>query len=233
MLFLLAAAASVPAMTPDGSRLREGEVCYEITATKDGATKVIGGAYQSVKRTRAGGADALAIIIHQRVGAGKFDMRDEFLVHRKDLRPISLHNVRNREVHVHLDYGETGITGFKTEKGVRAPVSVKTDGPVWDGNLWGLTFAAMPLQEGSTFELPMYQYDSGLGAFTGKVTGQETIGAAKAWVVDAGVSEDRRTNYFITGDGRELGYAAGAMAQNLAADCSSFSDAVAGADASK
>ena len=227
MLFLIAAAASAPPLVPDGTRLREGDACYAITATKDGATKVIGGTYQSVARKRVGGVDALAIVVHQRLGNGKFDMRDEFLVRRKDLRPISLHNVRNGEVHVHLDYGPSRITGFKVEKGVRTPVSVSTSGPVWDGNLWGLTFAALPLKQGSTFELPMYQYDSGLGAFTGRVTGQETVGSDRAWVVDAGVSKDRRTNYLITADGRELGYGAGPMAQRMSADCSGFPKAAA------
>ena len=221
MLFLLAA-ATLPAIIPDGTRLREGEVCYAITATKDGATRVIGGVFQSVKRRQSGDVDALAIVVHQRLANGKFDMRDEFLVHRKDLRPISLDNFRGGEAHVHLDYGPSQVTGWKAEKGVRTPISVKTEGPVWDGNLWGLTFAALPLRQSSSFELPMYQYDSGLGAFTGRVTGEETVGGAKAWTVDAGVSKDRRTTYLIGHDGRELGYRAGPMAQTVARDCSTF-----------
>ena len=226
MLFLLAAAIAAPAAVPDGTRLQEGEACYEITAAKDGAVQVIGGTYQSVKRRNVGGVDALAITVHQRVGNGKFDMRDEFLVHRRDLRPISLDNFRSGEPHVHLDYGSAQITGWKAKGGVRTPVSVATSGAVWDGNLWGLTFAALPLRQDGRFELPMYQYDSGLGAFTANVTGEQTVetpaGPAKAWIVDAGVSSDKRTDYYITADGRELGYGAGPMAQKLSGDCSAF-----------
>ena len=47
----------------------------------------------------------------------------------------------------------------------RKTISVDLNGPVWDGNLWGQTFAAMPLSTGASLTLPAYQYESGLGMF--------------------------------------------------------------------
>ncbi|OAN60091.1 DUF3108 domain-containing protein [Sphingomonas sp. TDK1] len=50
-------------------------------------------------------------------------------------------------------------------------MAISAPGAVWDGNLVGLAFAALPLAEGKTYELPFFQYDKGMGRFTLKVVG--------------------------------------------------------------
>jgi hypothetical protein len=222
MITLLAAFA-LASEVPDGRQLREGESCYSILANKGDTPQTIGSVFQSVTRRQVGKTEALAIVIHQRLANGKFDMRDEFLVRRDDLRPISLDNMRDGKPHVHLDYSETGVIGWKVANGNKENVAVKLSQPVWDGNLWGLTFAALPMKSGARYELPTYQYDKGVGTFTVSVKGQEKVQvgdrSVMAWLVDAGASTDRRTEYLISASGEELGYRAGPMSQLLGGDC--------------
>jgi hypothetical protein len=221
-LLVLIAMASAADSIPDGKRLKQGETCYTIRARKGGADEVIGTVFQRVSRTRVRGIDALNIVVHQRLANGKFDMRDEFLVRRADLRPLMLNNFRNGKPHVHLDYTERSVTGWKLEQ-TKEPINVALAQPVWDGNLWGLTFAAMPLRAGSRFRLPLYQYDSGLGSFDVAVKGREKIAAAGkqilSWVLDAGTGPDRRVEYLVTAHGEEVGYRAGPMSQLMGGDC--------------
>ncbi len=152
MITLLAAFA-LASVIPEGRQLREGESCYSILAKKGDTPQTIGSVFQSVTRRQVGKTEALTIVIHQRLANGKFDMRDEFLVRSDDLRPISLDNMRDGKPHVHLDYDETGVTGWKVVDGNKENVAVKLSQPVWGGNLWGLTFAALPMKSGARYEL--------------------------------------------------------------------------------
>jgi len=42
-------------------------------------------------------------------------------------------------------------------------------------NLWGVTFAALPLRERGTYTLPLWQYDKGFGTFTVRVLGSKIV----------------------------------------------------------
>lgn len=230
MLTLLAALAlqtAAPAVVPDGGRLSEERKCFTLTMTRDGASRPIGVTWQTVERDTVEGRPVLRVVVHQSVNGGAFDMRDEFLLEAASLRPISLVNTRQGQVHVRLAYGPDRITGEKIEGGVSTPIDVPLTGPVWEGNLFGQTFAALPLAEGAEFSLPYWQYDKGFGTFSVRVTGTETVrtpdGRIEAWVVEAGPDEQRGLTYLISTSGnRELGYRAAQGSQALGGDCSSL-----------
>jgi hypothetical protein len=209
LLLALAAQAALPAV--DGSRLQPGSVCYAIVR---GET-VMGATLQAVKAITANGAPAWDVVVHQRVG-DKFDLRDHFVLRQKDLAPIAFDSRKSDVEHVRVAYGPGRL--ITTRPGA-APVEIPLTGPVWEGNLWGLTFAALPLAEGVHFELPFYQYDKGLGRFSLDVVGSEKVGEREAWVIETG--GDRKVRYLIgKADHAELGYAGGGFAQRLGGDCS-------------
>ncbi len=209
LLLALAAQAALPAV--NGTRLQPGTVCYAIAR---GET-VMGATLQTVKATTANGAPAWDVVVHQRVG-DKFDLRDHFVLRQKDLAPIAFDSRKSGVEHVRVVYGPGKLV---TTRPGAAPVEIALTGPVWEGNLWGLTFAALPLKEGAHFELPFYQYDKGLGRFRLDVVGSEKVGDREAWVVETG--GDRKVRYLIgKADHAELGYAGGGFAQRLGGDCS-------------
>ena len=211
LLLVLAAQAALPAV--DGTRLQPGSVCYAIAR---GET-VMGATLQTVKATNANGVPAWDIVIHQRVG-DKFDLRDHFVLRRTDLAPIAFDSRKAGVEHVRVAYGPGKLV---TTRPGAAPVETPLAGPVWEGNLWGLTFAALPLAEGAHFELPFYQYDKGLGSFNLDVVGSEKMGERDAWVVEASPDGQRKIRYFIgKADNAELGYVGGGFAQRLGGDCS-------------
>jgi hypothetical protein len=214
MLFLaLAAQAALPAV--DGSRLQPGTVCYAIAR---GET-VMGATLQTVKATTADGVPAWDVVVHQRVG-DKFDLRDHFVLRRKDLTPIAFDSRKAGIEHVRVAYAAGKLV---TTRAGGAPQETALAGPVWEGNIWGLTFAALPLAEGAHFELPFYQYDKGLGRFSLDVVGSEKVGDRDAWVVETSPDDQREVRYLIgKADHAELGYAGGGFAQRLGGDCSGF-----------
>ncbi len=221
---LLLLAAAMPSV-PDGRLLRPGATCYVISATKAGVDRPIGNTFQRVRRVKIAGVDALEIVVHQRMTAMAFDMRDALVVRRSDLRPIRLDTSRNGVAHVHLDYAKDRVTGWKRDdKGTEVPIDVTLDAPVWDGNLYGLTFAALPLKAGGAYSVPFYHYDRGLGVFTVTVKDRKAVatpnGPVDAWVIDAGADPKRRSDYYIAAAPRgEIGYRAGPGAQMLGGDC--------------
>jgi hypothetical protein len=151
-------------------------------------------------------------------------MRDSFLLRREDVLPIRLDTDRDGMPHVNLDYATGRVTGWKMVNGFQKTIDVVFDGPVWDGNLWGVTFAAFPLKEGGNYQLPTYQYDSGKGNFLVTVKGARKIdvptGAVDAWVLDAGLKIDERVEYLVAKNPpKELGYLAGPMSQHIGGDC--------------
>jgi hypothetical protein len=183
-----------------------------------------------VQAASNGRVPAWRIIVHQRLAGGRFELRDEFLVRRSDLRPISLNSRRGTRSagagwhEIQVRYGRQGITGTRAEPTGLKPISVALDGPVWEGNLWGITFAALPLKAGARFRLPFWQYDKGFGAFTVNVTGSEMVdtpaGKTDAWVVEAGDDPARLVRYLIAKRTRaELGYGRPDMRQRIGGDC--------------
>ncbi len=219
-----AVALAQASLTPDGTRLEQGNFCYTMTMKHDGVEQPSGFTFQSIHQTKVDGVDALAIVVHQHLSSGKFDMRDSFLLRRSDLRPIRLDNDFNGAPHVHLDYTANHVSGWKMVEGRKEPIDVAFDGPTWDGNLWGELFAALPLQQGARYQLPMYQYDSGKGSFFVNAAGKRPFatasGSVSAWTLKAGIKADEQYDYFV-GSSRaiELGYAAGPSSQHLGGDC--------------
>lgn len=226
LLLIASAGAAAPASPVlHGNRLQAGTTCYVIE--RDGSA--IGETFQSIQTAHVGDVPAWRIVVHQRVSGGKFDLRDEFLVRRSDLRPFSLHSTRGAPAaagwqQVDVNYGPAGISGTRTDaKGAR-PIAVSTDRTVWDGNLWGLTFAALPLRNGGQFQVPVWQYDKGFGTLRAKVVGVERVETPgdriEAWVVEAGDDPKQLVRYLISkGTRHELGYGAGGMRQRLGGSC--------------
>ena len=230
MLSLIAALAlqtAAPTTIPDGGRLSEERQCYVLSMTRGEVSRPMGVTWQTVARETIDGRPVLKVVVHQSINGGAFDMRDVFVLDAATLRPLSLVNTRQGQVHVRATYGPDRITGETIADGVSTPIDIPLTGPVWEGNLFGLTFAALPLDDGAEFSLPYWQYDKGFGDFSVRVAGSETVttpdGPVEAWVVEAGPDAGRDLTYLISKTGaRELGYRAGPGSQSLGGDCSSL-----------
>lgn len=229
MMLILAALAAVvaPAATaPRANRLQTGSQCFSITR----ADAAVGLTYQAVRATTVRGRPAWDIVVHQRMNNGSFDMRDHFVVDRTTLRPIVFDSQRftDREARgwhrVVLRYDAGRIVGTKETKTGVTPIDVALDEPVWDGNLWGITFAALPLRTSGRYTLPFWQYDKGFGTFTVNVVGREQVdipgGKTDAWIVEAGDNPSHLSRYTVgTARPMEIGYANGPFGQRLGGDC--------------
>jgi hypothetical protein len=187
---------SVPAM--EGSRLLAGSTCYEITA---GGT-VIGQTKQTITAAEDDGKPAWDIVVHQKVGNGAFDVRDHFVVDRETLLPIRMDSQRGQAgpekgwQRIAVRYDGDHIRGSRQTAAGTIPIDVPLNGPTWDGNLWGLTFAALPLKQGGSYAVPFWQHDNGFGTFTVRVVGSEVVdpptGKVAAWIVEAGPRPSNR-----------------------------------------
>jgi len=211
--------------TPNGALISASETCYSISRTRDGETRLIGATWQSIERDQLDGVDVLRVVVHQRGTGGRFDMRDSFVLRASDLRPIAFENTRNGALHVSLRYEEGRVVGRRMEDAAEQPVDIALPTPVWEGNLYGVTFAGLPLEADATFQLPFYQYDKGLGAFDLRVVGSEVVptneGPVDAWLVQARVGSDIQITYLVAkADRRELGYRGASFTQSLGGDCS-------------
>ncbi|MDJ0277735.1 hypothetical protein QLH51_13095 [Sphingomonas sp. 2R-10] len=227
-LVMVAALATTGAATPrmEGARLQAGSTCYAIVA----GDRTIGSTLQTITASRVGGKQVWDVVVHQKLSNGAFDMRDHFVVDRKTLLPIRMDSQRGRERtekgwhRISIKYGAHGISGTKETVTGSTPLSVALTGPTWDGNLWGLTFAALPLKEGGTYAVPFWQYDKGFGTFTARVAGSEDVdtpsGKVPAWIVEVGDDPAQLARYRIAKATRqELGYAAGPSGQRLGGIC--------------
>jgi hypothetical protein len=225
---LAAAVAAATTPTPQGDRLPEGTWCYAITASKDGATHTLGHTYQSIERVTHDGKPALKVVVHQRMGA-KFDMRDTFLLDANTLRPFEVANERFGKPHVRDVYAGTQVTETRWDEAGKEATTTKTlTQPAWEGNLYGVLFAALPLKAGDAYAIPFYQYDKGEGAFAIDVTGtrevETALGKRKAIVLKAGPGKDQQMEYLVGASPRlELAYAGpGGFGQSLAPSCAAF-----------
>jgi hypothetical protein len=227
-MILLAALASAGVSAPrmEGTRLHAGATCYAIVVND----KPIGSTLQTVVASRDAGKPVWDIVVHQKVDNGAFDMRDHFIVDRKTLLPIRMDSQRGRERsekgwhRVSIEYGRHRIHGTMETATGSTPIDVPLTGPTWDGNLWGLTFAALPLKQGGSYAVPFWQYDKGFGTFTARVVGSEEVdtpsGKTAAWIVEAGADPARLARYRIAKATRqEIGYSAGPNGQRLGGVC--------------
>lgn len=234
-ILLLAMAAATP--LPQGERVADQDACFTISMIQDGKSTDMGQVRQTVRRVRADGKDELHVLIHQQ--AGSFDMRDSFVLDGKTLRPIHFENQRRGQTHVVLDYRDNAIEGSRIGKdGSKSAVQVPLTQPVWEGNLFGVMFAGLPLEARGVYRVPFYQYDKGLGEFSVRVKGSESVatpeGPVDAWVLEVGTDDLRRVEYLISRDNaRELGYRSDGFAQKLGGDCSKIPSAEAGAKPAK
>lgn len=213
-LALLLAAATDPAI--DGSRLKSGSQCYSILRGE----QVMGVTLQTVAATFVNGDAAWDVVVHQRIAGGQFDLRDHFVLRASDLTPIAFDSRKSGVEHVRVTYGAGKLVTTRPEK---PAAETAFAGRIWDGNLWGLTFSALPLAEGAHFELPFYQYDQGLGTFTLDVVGSEKVADQDAWIVEATSDGKRKVRYLIGKSSHaELGYGGGGFTQRLGGDCSAI-----------
>jgi len=215
-MLTLAMLAALTTAVPDGTRLRPSDRCY--TLTRNG--QPVGLERQVIRAVRIGRERVWDVVIHQLVAAMRFDLRDHFTLHRRDLTPIAFDSRKDGVEHVRLTYTPGRVTGWKTGRSGREAVDVALAGPVWEGDLWGPMFAALPLAPGRSYTLPLYQYDKGIGSFTLTVTGEERVGDAPAWTLDAGTDPARRSTYVLsTADGRTLAVRAGPFVTTPGGDC--------------
>lgn len=218
----------LPVALTEAASIADSQTCYTISRNQDGGGRLpIGVTWQEVKRDRQDGREVLRVVVHQRGIGGRFDMRDAFVLSADTLQPISFENSRKGERHVALRYEPGRVEGERIDNDVTQPIDVALPGPVWEGNLFGVTFAGLALREGATFHLPYFQYDKGVGAFDVDVAGSETVptpdGSIDAWVVEATTGVDVRITYLIAKDGRrELGYRGRAFSQEIGGDCSAL-----------
>lgn len=220
---------SDPQTVPDGSRLTAGEACYavELNGHVRGATR------QIVREVEHEGRPAWRIEIHQRLPAMQFEVRDIFLVDRQDLSAIRYESDRAASDRapaqsIRISYGGDQISGSKRVGETVTPIEARLEGPVLDGNLWGLTFTSLDLQVGAHHALSFWHYDKGFGQFSVTVVGDRAVetpdGPVDAWVLEAGDGSGRTTTYLIAKDDHaELGYSAGPFRQTLGGDCTGFS----------
>lgn len=202
---------------PDGTLIQNETTCYTTTAQKGDKIKVIGYTLQSIERGKKEDRDIFNIVIHQRMFGGKFDMRDSFVLDAKDLHAIEFSNERQGKQHVHLSYSANRITGTRLKSdGLTEAIDVPIQGLIWDANLWGITFAAMPLTIGAQLRLPTFHYDKGLGEFNIQVKGLE----ANIWQLDIGEEGKPKAHYQIgQSPRRELGVKAGPYTSFIGGDC--------------
>ncbi|KQM65822.1 hypothetical protein ASE75_06225 [Sphingomonas sp. Leaf17] len=223
MSLLLAVLAMSPVVAvPEGRRLKPVDQCFAITRLTPQGETTIGATRQIVRLAKYNGKPVWDVVIHQRIAAMKFDMGDHAILARGDLRPMLFDNTRDGARHVSFAYRGDRVRGTRRDKGVDVPIDLKV-GRVWDGNIWGLTFAALPLSVGKRFTLPTYQYDNGIGRFDISVTGSEAVttpsGPVAAWTVDVTTSRGMVVTYLIGKDGVELGTRSAQFGSRLGGDC--------------
>ena len=227
--------ATTPVQAPllNGALIHDDRACYTISSTREGASTPVGLTWQTIEHIDFGDRPALRVVVHQSVNGGAFDMKDTFTLDAAALKPIRLENDRKGERHVTLDYASDRVVGTRIEDGVSRPVDVALPNTVHEGNLFGVTFAALPLADGATFSIPLYQYDKGLSAFEVRVTGYEVVatsqGPVEAWTLDVLTGPGLATVYLIAkADRRELGYRSARGSQMLGGDCSALMEASSG-----
>jgi hypothetical protein len=211
---------SAALIAPNGALIQNESTCYTTSVQKADKLEVLGITWQSIQRAKLGERDVIKVVIHQSMANGKFDMLDSFVLDAKDLQAIEFNNERHGKRHVQLTYSEGRVRGTRLKPdGSSEMIDVVTGTPIWDGNLYGVVFAALPLTHDAQFRLPTYQYDRGLGEFKLKVITQE----AGVWELEVENDDKLKPRYQIgQTPRRELGYKAGPYVNALGGDCTAL-----------
>lgn len=232
-MILFLAAVAAPSAPLNGHAIIPSRTCYTMSRAQPEGSKPFGTMSQSVERRRVNGVDALEISTHQQItnSRGILNMKDVYLVRRRDLRPLSYRSALDGRTTVDLVYEEDRVVGTrdkvpgpKDNKGEKIAVDLPLNGPVWDQGLWGETIAALPLKPNGNYKVPSYHYAKGIGEMTFKVVGEQMVetpdGPKRAWVVDGYTDPALVARYYISKKGRkELGYIAGGITQSLSKIC--------------
>ena len=203
-----------------------GSTCYAIVAGE----RLVGTTSQTITASREGRRPTWDVVVHQKLTNGSFDLRDHFVLDRKSLLPTrmdSQHMLARTDrgwQRVSLNYTRDRVRGMKETADETVDIDTPLAGPTWDGNLWGVTFAALPLKEGGTYSVPFWQYDKGFGTFTVRVVGSNDVvtptGTLAAWAIEAGDDPARPVRYLVAKVGpRELGYSSARGGQRLVRTC--------------
>lgn len=220
----VSAGSALPRM--EGNRLRAGSACYTILV----GGRPVGTTSQTVKASAWKGRALWDVVVHQKLANATFDMRDHFVLDRATLLPVSMDSERgvqrtDRGWHrIHLEYDQGRVRGTRETVAGSSAIDVPLAGATWDGNLWGLTFAALPLRPGAAYRLPYWQYEQGFGTFVVRVVGSEAVevpgGKIDAWVLEAGPDPAHPFRYLIAKKTRqEIGYISDGASQRLEGGC--------------
>ena len=219
-MFIATLLISTALIAPNGSLIQNGSTCYTTSIQKADKLDVLGITWQSIQRAKLGERDVIKVVIHQWMAGGKLDMRDSFVLDAKDLQAIAFTNERNGKRHVQLAYSEGRVRGTRLKPdGSSEEIDTVTGSPIWDGNLYGVMFAALPLTQDAQYRLPTYHYDKGIGEHKVKVIAQE----AGVWELEVEINDNLRPRYQIEQiSRRELGYKAGPYVNALGGDCTAL-----------
>jgi len=144
------ATSALALATPDGTVIHDDQACYTIFSGAWGHGKKLGATWQTIAHAHRDGRNVLDIVVHQRVGKGDFDMRDHLVLDAGTLLPIRLESMRDGKPYAEMNYTSGRVTGWYVAKnGSRLTTDVRLPGPVWDGDLYGPTFAALKLAAGA------------------------------------------------------------------------------------
>ncbi len=113
------------------------------------------------------------------------------------LRPLTQRNAGQQAVD--LTFADGRVSGTKAG----APLAVALDAPVFDSTWSNEIAQSLPLAMGYTATAAVYDATNGLSTVTFTVTGQETIGGAPAWTVEA-ASPNGPVTYTIDAATRRL-----------------------------
>ncbi len=193
-----------PALPPAGPMLRPGDPALDTSwmGTNDTATFAMNliepmampVGTSTITRTVAGGV--VTSVQTLSVPSQGMNETQTATADLATLRPLTMANVGQQAVA--FTFSDGRVTGTKNG----APVDAALDAPVFDAS-WGSEIAqSLPLAAGYTATAAVYDA-SGVSSVTFTVTGQEDVGGAPAWTVQA-VSPNGPVTYTIDAATRRL-----------------------------
>lgn len=207
---------------PSSDYLAVGNYCY-LSSVPDGENQKKVVAKVSKKIVKKG--EETFIAIHQVMPSRNFNMKDQFVLNR-DMTPTHFYHSRMGGKSLSIDYDYDGVSTSVFLLGQQTNedgFSLKFDGKLWEGNLWGTLFTALPLQQNTTFSIPTYHYQNGPSNLeivdvrkNDIVFNKQSIPVFEVDVNASGLM----TTYFVSVEDRvELGYENSAFSQWIGGNC--------------